>query len=91
VGHFVALLRKIRLYDDTHILYVNDHGEYMGYHHMMLKNNYIYDPVIKVPLIVKYPDGFSQYAKKDLLGKKTKKVTVISSISNFASIYGEKD
>ncbi len=27
----------------------------MGFHHMLLKGNYMYDPVVKVPLIVKWP------------------------------------
>jgi len=57
VGKFVDLLKKKGIYNNTLILYVSDHGEYMGYHHLMLKNNYIYDPVIKVPLIVKYPSS----------------------------------
>ncbi len=31
-------------------------GTMMGFHHLLLKGNYMYDPVIKVPLIVKFPD-----------------------------------
>ena len=27
----------------------------MGYHHLLLKGNYMYEPLIRVPLIVKYP------------------------------------
>ena len=27
----------------------------MGFHHMMLKCNYLYDPLAKIPLLVKYP------------------------------------
>jgi arylsulfatase A-like enzyme len=27
----------------------------MGFHHMLLKGNYMYDPVVKVPLIIKWP------------------------------------
>lgn len=27
----------------------------MSYHHMMLKGRHLYDPLIKIPLIVKYP------------------------------------
>ena len=43
------------LYDNTLILYNSDHGDYMGYHHLLLKGNHMYEPLIKVPLIVKYP------------------------------------
>ena len=55
VGRMVQLLKDRGLYDRTLILYNSDHGEYMGYHHLLLKGNYMYDALIKVPLIVKYP------------------------------------
>ena len=55
VGRLVSLLKDKNLYDNTLILYNSDHGDYMGYHHLLLKGNYMYEPLIRVPLIVKYP------------------------------------
>ena len=55
VGRMVALLKAKGLYDNTLILYTADHGEFMGFHHMLLKGNHLYDPLAKVPLIVKWP------------------------------------
>ncbi len=55
VGRLVALLKENNLYDDALILYNSDHGDYMGYHHLLLKGNHMYEPLIRVPLIVKYP------------------------------------
>ena len=55
VGLMTGILKKRGLYDNTLILYTSDHGDYMGYHHLLLKGNYMYDPLIKVPLIIKYP------------------------------------
>jgi len=55
VGRMVELLKKKGLYSNTLIIYTADHGDYMGFHHMLLKGNYMYDPVVKVPLIVKWP------------------------------------
>lgn len=55
VGRMIRLLKDKGLYDNTMIVYTADHGDYMGYHHMLLKGNYMYDPVVKVPLIVKWP------------------------------------
>lgn len=55
VGRMVDLLKRKGLYDNTLILYNSDHGDYMGYHHLLLKGNYMYEAVIRVPLIVKYP------------------------------------
>lgn len=55
IGRMVQVLKRKGLYDSMVILYNSDHGDYMGYHHLLLKGNYMYDPLIKVPLIVKYP------------------------------------
>ena len=55
VGRMVEVLKRKELYDNTLILYNSDHGDFVGFHHLLLKGNYMYDPVIKVPLIVKYP------------------------------------
>ncbi len=37
------------------IVYTADHGEFLGFHHLLLKGNYLYEPLIKVPLIIKFP------------------------------------
>ena len=55
VGRLIALLREKNLYDNTMIIFTSDHGEYMGFHHMMLKCNHLYDPLARIPLLVKYP------------------------------------
>ncbi len=57
VGRMVSLLKRKGLYDNTMIIYTSDHGEYMGFHHLLLKGNHLYDPLVKVPLIIKYPSG----------------------------------
>ena len=55
VGRMIDLLKQRRLYDDTLIIFTSDHGDYLGFHHMILKGNHMYDPLVKVPLIVKHP------------------------------------
>ena len=55
VGRIISLLREKDLYDDTMIIYTADHGDYMGHHHLILKGGFMYDPLIKIPLIIKYP------------------------------------
>ena len=51
----IQTLKDKNLYDKTLILFTSDHGEYLGHHHPLLKSNYMYDPLVKVPLIVKFP------------------------------------
>jgi arylsulfatase len=57
VGRLIALLKERGLYDNTLIVFTGDHGEYLGYHHMLLKGNQMYDPLVKVPLVIKWPGG----------------------------------
>ncbi|MFW6006868.1 MAG: sulfatase [Halanaerobiales bacterium] len=57
VGRMVEILKDKGLYDNTMIIFTSDHGDYMGYHHMLLKQNHMYEPLMKVPLIIKYPDN----------------------------------
>ncbi len=55
VGRIVESLRRRALYDDTMVVYLSDHGEYLGFHHMVLKQGHPYEPLAKVPLVIKYP------------------------------------
>jgi arylsulfatase A-like enzyme len=55
VGRMLALLKSKGLYDNTLIIFTSDHGEYLGFHHQLLKGGQMYDPLAKVPLIVKLP------------------------------------
>ena len=67
VGRIIKTLKDKNLYDNTLIIYTADHGEYMGHHHMLLKGNYLYDPLAKVPLIVKYPNSKNAATATDRL------------------------
>ncbi len=62
VGRMFSILKHKGLYDNTMIVYTSDHGEYMGFHHMLLKGNHMYDPLARVPLIVKYPGNAQNIA-----------------------------
>ncbi|MCL2832062.1 MAG: sulfatase-like hydrolase/transferase [Treponema sp.] len=55
VGKMISLLKQKGLYHNTLIIYTSDHGEYLGFHHILGKGNNLYDPLAKVPLIIKYP------------------------------------
>lgn len=55
IGRMIDSLKKRRMYDNTIIVFTSDHGEHMGFHHMLLKGGHAYDSIAKVPLIIKYP------------------------------------
>jgi arylsulfatase A-like enzyme len=55
IGRMIALLKKKGIYENTLVIYTSDHGEFLGFHHMVGKGHYMYDPLMRVPLIIKYP------------------------------------
>lgn len=55
LGRVLDRLRELDAYDRTLIIFTADHGEYLGFHHMLLKGGPMYDPLIRVPLLMKRP------------------------------------
>ena len=55
VGRIIEGLKQKNLYKNTLIVFTTDHGDYMGYHNMILKGNHMYEPLMNIPLIIKYP------------------------------------
>jgi arylsulfatase A-like enzyme len=54
----VDFLKKNGLYDKTIIIFTSDHGEEFGEHGMMGWHSHtLYDELLKVPLIIKFPDS----------------------------------
>ena len=56
VGRMIDLLKRKGLYQETLIVFTGDHGEYLGFHHLLLKGGYMYEPLVRVPLIIKFPN-----------------------------------
>lgn len=71
IGRIIDKLKEKELYEDTLIIYTSDHGEYMGFHHMLLKGNYMYDPLVKVPLIMKFPKNSHKGSINSLISNNT--------------------
>ena len=59
VGDMVDALERKGLLDNTWIIYTSDHGE-MGGNHGMMSKCVLYEPAVRVPLIVRPPGGWPQ-------------------------------
>ncbi len=55
VGEIIKVLKDKGLYDDTAIIFTTDHGDYLGFHHLLLKGNLMHEPTVNIPLVIKYP------------------------------------
>ncbi len=58
VGDIVRALERKGVLDDTWIIYTSDHGE-MGGNHGMMSKCVLYEPAVRVPLIIRPPGGCS--------------------------------
>lgn len=55
VGRIVETLEGQGLLKDTLIVFTSDHGEMLGDHALLLKGPMLYEPVVRVPLILHQP------------------------------------
>ncbi len=59
VGRMLDTLTAYGLDENTMVIFTADHGEYLGFHHQLLKaGRWLYDPLVRVPLLIRYPGGY---------------------------------
>jgi arylsulfatase A-like enzyme len=55
VGQVLARLTELGLDDKTVVILVSDHGDTMGRHRMMSKDFAMYEPAMRIPLVIRAP------------------------------------
>jgi arylsulfatase A-like enzyme len=55
VARLMEALRRVGLDEDTLVVYTSDHGDYMGDHRMIRKGPHLYEALVHVPMIVRWP------------------------------------
>jgi len=68
VGQVIEKLKELEIYDSTLLIITSDHGEMLGAHGEGTHSYYIYEPVVRVPLIVKIPGQPTSRRVTDLVG-----------------------
>jgi arylsulfatase A-like enzyme len=57
IGVLLGRLAALGLLDDTIVIVTSDHGEFLGEHHLFNHAVGPYEPVHRVPLLIRYPRG----------------------------------
>ncbi len=65
IGRLFEDLKKRKLYDEAMIIVVADHGNLDGEHYSFGHNTELYDILIHVPLIIKYPKSMQRTGAVD--------------------------
>jgi arylsulfatase A-like enzyme len=55
IGRILDELDKLGLAGNTLVVFNSDHGEMLGDHGLLFKGGYMYDEVLHVPLVVRFP------------------------------------
>jgi len=58
VGRILDALDESGLARNTFVIFASDHGEMLGDHGIGQKGPLVYEGVTKIPLLMRYPDGF---------------------------------
>lgn len=82
------LLKKSRQYDNTLIVILSDHGDNIGDHGLMFHYWCLYETLIKIPLIVKYPESISVKGRID---KVVQNVDILPTILGMLQIDNQSD
>lgn len=56
VGRILAALERTDQRKNTIVIFMSDHGEMLGDHGIYLKGPYFYEPAIRIPLIISWPN-----------------------------------
>ena len=83
VGRILDALRQKGILDDTLILFTSDHGELMGDHGLLFKGPFLYDCLIKAPMVVQWPGVVPKGARYAQL---TEHVDIMPTILDYAGI-----
>jgi arylsulfatase A-like enzyme len=57
LGRLFGWLAERGVFDDTLVIYTSDHGDLTGAHGMIDKHYVMYDDVVRVPLLMRWPHG----------------------------------
>lgn len=63
-GRLVEKLKALKIWDEVLFIFTADHGEAFGDHHNVGHQNVVYDEVLRVPLLIRYP-GMKRTGRTD--------------------------
>ena len=69
IGRMLDVLKETGQDRNTIVIYTSDHGEMLGDHGIYLKGPYFYEPLIRVPLMIRWPSGYKAGLRVDALAE----------------------
>jgi len=85
VGHIVEELKERGIFDETVFVVLSDHGESLTEHGIYYDHHGLYDVSMKIPLIIRPPDGAPETGTVDDLVQIT---DVAPTVASYADVNG---
>ena len=57
-GRVLDTLEETGMAENTLVIFTSDHGDMLGDHQLLAKGAFFYDPCVRVPLLMRWPDRF---------------------------------
>ena len=83
VGEFIEKLKNSKKYEDSIIIITSDHGEFFGEHGELNHGSTVFNEVIRVPFIIKFPKNT---VKPERISKLCSHYDLVPSVLNFLDI-----
>ncbi len=84
IGILLVKIKELGIFDNSIIIITADHGESLGEHGVYFAHDfYLYDPMVRVPLIIKFPNN--QYKNKKI-NDVVRVIDIMPSILDIAHI-----
>lgn len=59
VGRILTALEQLGLAENTLVIFTTDHGELLGDHGLWMKGPFHYEELVRIPCIMRWPQGFA--------------------------------
>lgn len=82
IGRFIRHLKKTGLWDHSVVIITGDHGEMLGEKGLLGHTESLYEPIVHVPLIIRYPGIRASAGRR--LGQLVERVDLMPTILDIA-------
>jgi arylsulfatase A-like enzyme len=86
IGKLISFLERTGILDETIVILTSDHGENFGEHGLIEHQFCLYDTLLRVPLILRYPEML----KPERIGKRVSTVALFKTITAMVGTAGGK-
>ena len=86
VGRVLGAIKSARLWDNTIVVIGSDHGDMDTNHRLIFKGPFMYEHMVRVPLMVRVPAAFGGTRRGSIRDYDTVNVDLVPTIRDFAGL-----